>query len=81
MIGLASWLILPVVTTIFRETYPVTDTWVMPAIGTVRIDAAAVLNVLCVWLWRERSVLNVIALGVTVPLALVFVVGEGLGDA
>lgn len=84
VIGLASWVILPLITTIFGETYPVTDSWVMPAIGTVLIDAAAVLNVLCIWPFRERSVLNIIALCVTVPLALLFtlfVVGEGLSGA
>lgn len=83
-LGLGSWVVLPLITTIFGETYPVTDSFVMPVIGTVLIDLAAVVNVLCVWLWRERSVLNIIALGLTVPLALFFtffVVGEGLGGA
>jgi hypothetical protein len=84
VIGLASWVILPMITTIFGDTYPAADSVVMPAIGTVLIDAAAVLNVVCVWPCRERSVLNIIALGLTVPTALLFtlfVVGEGLGGA
>lgn len=84
VIGVASWVVLPVITTLFRDTYPVTDTWVMPAIGTVLIDAAAVTNVLVVWLRRERSVLNIVAAALTVPLALLFtlvVVGEGLSGA
>lgn len=81
-LGLGPWVVLPLITTVFGEAYPVTDSFVMPVIGTVLIDAAAILNVLCVWLWRQRSVLNIIALGLTVPLALFstfFVVGEGLG--
>jgi hypothetical protein len=72
---------LPIITITFRDKYPVTDTWVMPAIGTVLIDLAAVFNVLCVWPWRERSVLNIIAAALTVPSALFFtfmVVGESL---
>jgi len=84
VIGIASWVVLPVITTIFRETYPVTDTWIMPAIGTVLIDLAAVFNLLCVWCWRERSVLNIVAAVLVIPMALLFtfiVVGESLGGA
>lgn len=84
VIGIASWVVLPVITTIYRETYPITDTWIMPAIGTFPIDAAAVLSVLCVWRWRERSILNIIAAVLTVLMALFFtlmVVGESLGGA
>lgn len=68
----------------FREKYPVTDTWIMPAIGTVLIDVAAVFNLLCVWPWRERSVLNIVAAVLVIPIALLFtliVVGEILGGA
>ena len=72
---------LPIITINFRARYPVTDTWVMPAIGVVLIDLAAGFNILCVWPWRERSVLNILAAILTVPSALFFtfiVVGEGL---
>ena len=72
---------LPIITITFRDKYPVTDTWVMPVIGTVLIDLAAVFNVMCVWPWRERSVLNIVAAVLTVPSALFFtfmVIGEGL---
>ena len=82
--AMASWVVLPLITTTFRETYPITNTWVMPAIGIVLLDAAAVLSVLCVWRWRERSVLNIVALALTLPMALLFtliVVGEGLAGA
>jgi len=53
----------------------------MPAIGAVLIMVAAIVNVLALWIWKQRSVLNIVATVVTVPLALLFtliVVGEGL---
>jgi hypothetical protein len=81
VIIIAACAALPIITINFRNTYPVTDTWVMPAIGVVLIDFAAVFNVLCVWPWRERSILNIIAAVLTVLLALFFtfmVVGESL---
>jgi hypothetical protein len=56
----------------------------MPAIGTVSILVAAVLNVLSVWLWTQRSVLNIVAMAVVAPTALFFsfvVVGETIGGA
>lgn len=69
------------ITMAFRTRYPITDTWVMPAIGLVLTDLAAVVSVLCVWRWRERSVLNVVAVVIIIPVALFvtfMVVGEGL---
>lgn len=81
VIVIAACVALPIITINLRDKYPVTDTWVMPAIGTVLIDLAAVFNVLCVWPLRERSVLNIVAAVLTVPSALFFtfmVVGEGL---
>jgi hypothetical protein len=81
VIVIAACVALPIITINFRDRYPVTDTWVMPAIGTVLIDLAAVFNILCVWPWRERSVLNIAAAVLTVPSALFFtfmVIGEGI---
>ena len=81
VIVIAACATLPVITINFRDIYPVTDTWVMPAIGVVLIDLAAIFNILCVWPWRERSVLNILAAVLTVPSALFFtfmVVGEGI---
>jgi uncharacterized membrane protein len=83
VIGIASWVILPIITITFRDKYPVTDTWVMPAIGTVLIDLAAVFSLLCVWPWRERSVLNIVAAVLTITAALlltIMVVGESIGS-
>jgi hypothetical protein len=81
VIGIAAWIILPIITINFREKYPVTDTWIMPAIGTVLIDIAAVFNLLCVWPWRNRSLMNIAAAVLTTLIALVctlIVVGETL---
>ena len=81
VIVIAACMALPIITITFRDKYPVTDTWVMPAIGVVLIDLAAVFNILCVWPWRERSVLNIVAAVLTVLSALFFtfmVVGEFL---
>jgi hypothetical protein len=81
-VAVASWIALPVITVVFRDTYPITDTWVMPAIGTSLTDAAAILGVLAIWRWRERSGLNIVAAVLTVPAAVLFtffVVGEAIG--
>jgi hypothetical protein len=84
IVGLAAWVILPIITTVFRETFPITDTALMPIIGVVLIDIAAVFNALNVFVWKERSVLGIVAAAITIPAALFFtlmVVGEGLGGA
>jgi hypothetical protein len=81
-IAMASWIVLPATTITFRHTIPITDTWVMPAIGTLLTDGAAIFNVLAVWRWRERSVLSFVLAVLMAPIALFFtfmVVGEGLG--
>jgi len=70
VLGLVPWVVLPMITVAFRDTYPVTDTWVMPAIGLVLTDLAAVFNVLCIWLWKQRSVLNIIAAGLIIAAAV-----------
>lgn len=81
VIVIAACMALPIITINLRDKYPITDTWVMPVIGTVLIVFAAVFNILCVWFWRERSLLNILAAILTVPSALFFtfmVVGESL---
>jgi hypothetical protein len=80
-VGIASWVALPLLTITFRETYPVTDTWIMPAIAIVLTDLAAVFDLLCVWPWRERSILNIAVTVLMIPAAIFFTfigVGEGL---
>lgn len=83
-IGLGSWIVLPLVTTIFGDTYPVTDTFVMPVIGLVLVALAAVVNVVALWPLRQRSVMNMVATALTVAATCFFgffVIGEGLGGA
>jgi hypothetical protein len=83
-VGLGSWIVLPIVTTVFRDTYPVTDTVVMPIIGLVLVVLAAIINVLTFWLGEQRSTLNRVAIVLTVAATVffgVFVIGEGLGGA
>lgn len=80
--GIAAWVILPVITTVFRESYPITDTAFMPIIGVALVDAAAIFNALDLFLWKERSVLNIVAAAITIPAALFLTltfVGEGIG--
>jgi uncharacterized membrane protein YvlD (DUF360 family) len=84
LVALASWVVFPVLTMAYRERYPVVDTWVMPAIATTLVDAAAILSLVTVWLRRERSVLNILTLVVTMLAGLFFtfmVVGEAIGSA
>lgn len=40
-------------------------------VAIVVVIVAAVMNVLCLWRWQERSVLNILATCLTVPLAFV----------
>jgi hypothetical protein len=83
-VGLGSWIVLPVITSLFGDTYPVTDTFVMPVIGLVLTVVAAVVNVLAVGPGRQRSAVSIVAAGLTVGAALFFgffVIGEGLGGA
>ena len=83
-VGLGSWVVLPVITSLFADAYPVTDTYVMPVIGLVLTVLAAVVNVLAVGPGRQRSAVGIVAAGLTVGAALFFgffVIGEGLGGA
>lgn len=84
VVGIGSWFVLPLITTLFGETYPVTDTYVMPLIGAVLLFVAAVLNPLALWVWKQRNVLTLIATILTVGAALFIlpiVIGEGIGGA
>lgn len=84
VIGLGSWIVLPIVTSVLGERYPVTDTVVMPVIGLALTAIAAVVNVLVVWRGGQRSGVSVVAAALTVAATLFlgfFVIGEGLGGA
>jgi GNAT superfamily N-acetyltransferase len=38
VVGLGSWIVLPLITINFRDTFPITDTALMPIIGLVLVD-------------------------------------------
>jgi hypothetical protein len=70
--------------TALRDTFPVTDTVVMPIIGLALVTLAAIVNVIAFWLGRQRSVMNMIATVLTVAATVFFgffVIGEGVGGA
>jgi hypothetical protein len=72
-LALSLWIILPMVTMAYRETYPITDSWVMPTVGGVISIMVALFNVYVVW-WRgQRAWLNLIAMAVLVVVALLAV--------
>jgi len=80
-VAVASFVGFPLITMAYRTAYPIVDTWVMPAAMTVLIDAAAILSVLAVWRARERSVLSILTLVLSVLAAVfttVMVVGESM---
>ena len=83
-VGLGSWLVLPLITSLFAVRYPVTDTGLMPVIGTVLTAAAALVNTLALTWGRQRSTSIIVATGLTVAATLFFgffVIGEGVGGA
>ena len=80
-VAVASFAGFPLITMAYRDAYPIVDTWVMPTALTVLVDAAAILSVLAVWHGRERSILNILTLVLTVPAALfttMMVIGESM---
>ena len=84
VVGFGSWVVLPIVTSMLGERYPVTDTFVMPLIGLALTVIAAVINVLAVWRGGQRSGVSIVAAALTVAAVLflgVVVIGEGLGGA
>jgi hypothetical protein len=68
-----SWFVMPLLSGILENaTGPlgvVSDIAMPVAIALVVL--AAVLNALCLWVWKERSALNIIAACLTIPLAIV----------
>lgn len=83
ILGLGSWFVLPVITTLFAERYPITDTGLMPAIGLGLVAAAAIANLLIAWLGRQRSAVSIAATALTVAATLLlgmFTIGEALSQ-
>lgn len=84
VVGMGSWIVLPMITGRYHDIYPITNSWVMPLIGLVLIDLAAILDGLVIWRWKDRSILGV-ALALLVFLAALLitliVVGEALSGS
>jgi hypothetical protein len=67
-----SWLVAPLLGGILDDatgSLGVVRDVAMPA-AIVLVVLAAVLNALCLWVWRERSTLNIVAAFITIPLAI-----------
>jgi len=77
--AIGSRLLLPLITVRYRYSCPITDTWVMPAIGTGLVAVAAALNMWCVWRRGERSPANRLAAAL-LAAAVLFLALMMLGD-
>ena len=80
VIAFAAIIAFPLMPLPFRQAYPVLDSWVMPTLLTVLVDAAALLNILAVWRGLERCIMSSLALVLSVQAAL-FITAIVLGDA
>lgn len=79
-----SLVIFPLITTLFRKIYPITDTWIMPTIQISVMDLAAIINVYVVWRVKERAAMNIVAAALVIPMALLFtfmLIGETMGGS
>ena len=48
-VGLGAWIALPIITSVFQDEYPLTDSYLMPVLGVSLTVLAAVVNVMAVW--------------------------------
>ena len=83
-VGLGAWIALPIITSVFQDEYPLTDSYLMPVLGVSLTVLAAVVNVMAVWKGHQRSVVSLVAMFLTVMASLSFgliVIGEGLSGA
>ena len=79
-----STIALPIITSVFQDEYPLTDSYLMPVVGVSLTVLAALVNVLAVWKGHQRSVVSLVAMFLTVMASLSFgliVIGEGLSGA
>jgi hypothetical protein len=70
-VAVSLWFVLPMVTMSYREIYPITDSWVMPATSSVVTLIAAVVSGYVVVVHKERAWVN---LGMTLVLSLIALV-------
>jgi len=78
VMALSLWIVFPMVTMQYREIYPVTDSWVMPAIGSVITIGAALVNGYAMSVHKERAWLNLaimIVVGFISLMALMVMIG------
>lgn len=78
MLALSLWMVLPMVTMNYREQYPITDSWVMPATSSVVTMLAALVNGYVVLVHKERAWLNVVMtllVGLISLVALMVMIG------
>jgi hypothetical protein len=70
IIALVAIIAFPLITVTFRQVYPLVDTWVMPAMLIVLVDASAIMNILAVWRGLEHCVISILALILSMQAAL-----------
>lgn len=78
VLALSLWIVFPMVTMRYREIYPVTDSWVMPATSSIVTMMAALVNGYAVVVHKERSWLNMaitMLVGVMSLVALTVMIG------
>ncbi len=78
VMALSLWIVFPMVTMNYREQYPITDSWLMPAMSSVVTMMAAVVNGYAVLVRKERAWLNLaltLFVGFISLVALMVVIG------
>jgi preprotein translocase subunit SecF len=81
LVAVASWVVVPLTTITLRDAVPITDTWVMPAIVALLTDVAAVLGLLALFRYEERSIVVIALTVLTAPVGAFFtvmLVSEGI---
>ena len=70
-VSAVSWVLLPVLGALIGgDRYPMVSSATMVTAMAIAIGAA-VFNLLCVSIWKQRSVLNLLAAALTVPTAVI----------
>lgn len=77
-----AFLVILIMTSGFKDTPDATGVWIMPVIGLLIVDAAAIMNVLALVRAKEQSWVSILALVLTGAFGVfvtMMVVGEGIG--
>lgn len=78
LLALSLWIVFPIVTMNYREQYPITDSWVMPATSSAVTMLAALVNGYAVLVHKERAWLNMVMtllVGLISLVALIVMIG------